>query len=116
MGNSWRNYFSSLQNRLAADPGRSPGAVRAMQARIEKMQRLHFYFSVHPCVDCGNTDIRVLDFDHVYGEKGGNISRMIQGSPWLAIEAEIAKCEVRCANCHRIKTIERGQWWRIHQC
>jgi hypothetical protein len=33
--------------------------------------------------------------------------------PWSTIAAEIAKCGVRCANCHRIQTIERGQWWRF---
>ncbi len=36
-----------------------------------------------------------------------------QGCGWPRIEAEIAKCEVRCANCHRLKTLERGKWWRF---
>lgn len=78
----------------------------------ENRCKLAEYLACRPCVDCGVTDIRVLEFDHVRGEKYENISRMIQSSSWKAIEAEIAKCEVRCANCHRIKTVERGQWWR----
>lgn len=110
--NSWRNFFLTLEERILPDPVRSSNAFRAMQTRVENMQKIHFYLSSHPCVDCGNSDIRVLEFDHVRGEKYENISRMIQSSPWKAIEAEIAKCEVRCANCHRIQTIERGQWWR----
>lgn len=85
---------------------------RNERIRAENRQGILTYLSSHPCVDCGNSDIRVLEFDHVRGEKYENISRMIQSSPWKAIEAEIAKCEVRCANCHRIKTIKRGQWWR----
>src|SRR5260370_4175339 len=80
----------------------------------ENRERLFIYLSSHPCVDCNNTDIRVLEFDHVRGEKSGNISRMVgEGFSWKTIEAEIAKCEVRCANCHRIKTHERGKWWRF---
>jgi hypothetical protein len=36
-----------------------------------------------------------------------------QGCGWPTISAEIAKCEVRCANCHRKKTLERaGNWWK----
>ncbi len=79
----------------------------------ENKQRLHAYLSQHPRVDCGNTDIRCLEFDHVRGNKSANITRMLSNAPWSAIEAEIAKCEVRCANCHRIKTLERAKWWRF---
>ena len=76
-------------------------------------KRLTDFLAHHPCVDCGQTDIRVLEFDHVRGKKSGDISRMvIQSYSWSTIEAEIAKCEVRCANCHRIKTNERHGWWR----
>lgn len=70
------------------------------------------YLKDHPCVDCGNFDVRVLEFDHVKDTKLKNISKLIsQGSRLWRLEAEIKKCEVRCANCHRIKTIERGNWY-----
>ena len=57
------------------------------------------------CRDCGNTDHRVLDFDHV-GAKSFNIAKGDAVSRATLIE-EIGKCEVRCANCHRVKTWER---------
>lgn len=68
------------------------------------------YLQNHPCVDCGNTDIRVLEFDHVKGQKLGNISHAVHQT-WSKEKLlnEIAKCEVRCCNCHRIVTIERRQ-------
>ena len=79
----------------------------------DNQKRLADYLRLHPCIDCGQTDIRVLEFDHVRGEKSNNIARMVgEGFSWSSIEAEIAKCEVRCANCHRIKTNERSGWWR----
>lgn len=80
----------------------------------ENRKKLFAYLSEHPCVDCGNTDIRCLDFDHVRGTKDANISKLLSHSvEWEVIEAEIAKCEVRCANCHRIKTLERAGQWRF---
>lgn len=79
----------------------------------ESYQIVGIYLSNHPCIDCGNTDIRTLEFDHVRGHKTDGISHLLsQGCGWPRIETEIAKCEVRCANCHRIKTLERGRWWR----
>ena len=113
-GHSWRNFFLTLNERLLANSVRSVNALRTMRIRIENMQKLHVYLSSHPCIDCGILDIRVLEFDHVQGVKCDNVGRILtNAASWPRIEAEIAKCEVRCANCHRIKTIERGQWWRF---
>lgn len=60
------------------------------------------------CIDCGyNKHPAALDFDHKPGvEKVGDISQLILGG-FDVLMAEIEKCEVRCANCHRIKTTER---------
>lgn len=71
----------------------------------EAVQKARLYLLEHPCVDCGNTDIRVLHFDHVRGEKYNDVTHMIQrGNSWALISEEIAKCEIRCANCHMIRT------------
>lgn len=65
------------------------------------------------CVDCGNTDIRVLEFDHISGTKTRGVASMAsRGWTLEKIKSEIAKCEVRCRNCHAIKTYERiGYTW-----
>ncbi len=76
-------------------------------------QRLYDYLSAHPCVDCGQADIRVLEFDHINGNKSASITNLLKNAVnWEILETEIAKCEVRCVNCHRIKTSERGGYWR----
>jgi len=67
----------------------------------------------HPCIDCGESDIRVLEFDHVRGEKKANIGDMAGANiAWQRIEAELAKCVVRCANCHRRKTASDFGWYK----
>ena len=69
------------------------------------------HLKAHPCVDCGETDPIILEFDHISGDKNFNISDATRcGYGIDKIKAEIAKCEVRCANCHRKKTYERGGW------
>ena len=59
------------------------------------------------CVDCGENNHIVLDFDHLRDKKY-NVSRMIHdGFSWKAIMNEIKKSEVVCANCHRVRTYAR---------
>lgn len=62
------------------------------------------------CTDCGWSNwARGLDWDHVRGRKTTTIAIMIgAGRPWSEIEAEMEKCDLVCANCHRIRTVERN--------
>ena len=72
------------------------------------------FLRTHHCVDCGESDPIVLDFDHVRGTKLHDVSLMVaNGYPWARIEEEIAKCEVRCSNCHRKVTAARRAQARI---
>jgi hypothetical protein len=58
------------------------------------------------CSKCGNDDYRVLEFHHIQ-EKEFNIGDSInRGFSKEKILLEIKKCEILCANCHRIETYE----------
>jgi hypothetical protein len=63
------------------------------------------------CIDCGERDPVVLDFDH-RDAKRANVSLLARRSGVARLEAEIALCDVRCANCHRIRTLSTAPCWR----
>ena len=98
-----RNYWNN------PEPVRQRVRRNSARRRAESRARAVEYLLAHPCVDCGERDIVVLQFDHLR-DKSFDLSLMIAwGASWVRIEAEIAKCVVRCANCHHRKTaIERG--------
>ena len=85
---------------------------RKLQDQKNKRRRKlkQWYWNIlkeSPCVDCGETDYRCLDFDHVRGEKNRGVFEMVHAcfsKPKILVE--MAKCEVRCARCHRIKSFE----------
>src|SRR5438270_4954997 len=75
--------------------------------RADNQTRMIEYLRTHPCIDCGEAYIVVLQFDHL-SNKERNVSSMLSGGcSWYAIEQEIAKCEVRCANFHSHRTALR---------
>jgi hypothetical protein len=58
-----------------------------------------------PCVDCKiQYPYYVMDFDHVRGKKHANVMELVQTLSKKKIDEEIAKCEIVCSNCHRIRT------------
>lgn len=73
------------------------------------------YLKNNPCIDCGESDVVVLEFDHVRGEKIKNVSRLVVSHASIeVIQNEIDKCEVRCANCHKRITAKRGNFWNLN--
>lgn len=62
------------------------------------------------CVNCGFNDPASLEFHHVEGQKRASVARMLaNGRPLERIEAEVAKCDLLCANCHRREHYEPPQ-------
>jgi hypothetical protein len=84
----------------------------ANAARVKKATRLARtwclleYFEVHPCADCGESDPVVLEFDHLR-DKEFNVCKGFEERAWSSVVAEIEKCDVVCANCHRVRTAAR---------
>jgi hypothetical protein len=91
-----------------ANRGRINGYVMAAYRRLrpERLRMAQDYLG-GKCHDCPVTDRRVLQFDHV-GEKTSKITDLLCCSLEVLM-AELEKCELVCANCHAIRTYERGQ-------
>ena len=86
---------------------------RNRRRRKENRRLLRAYLRSHPCVDCGETDIVALQFDHRDPTtKRQDVALLVIGKPWSAVSAEIPKCDVRCANCHRRRTASQFGWHR----
>lgn len=89
--------------------------ARRRQARVVEETRawLLNYLLEHPCVDCTMSDVRVLEFDHRDDSvKVASVAVLARsGYPLAKVQEEVKKCDVRCANCHRIRTHKQRGWW-----
>jgi hypothetical protein len=77
----------------------------------ERTAFLVAFLREHPCVDCGEGDPLVLEFDHL-GDKEFGIAKGLRDRNWQSVLDEMAKCDVVCANCHRRRTARRGGFVR----
>lgn len=81
----------------------------ATQQKVRKRTWVQELKQAAPCADCKQQyPYYVMQFDHVLGDKVAAVATMInQKRGRKAIEEEIAKCEIVCANCHAIRTYNR---------
>ena len=110
---SWCKSCKTSYDRKAYDTDTGQGVDRRKKLRERTAEERRYnkeflwdYKATHPCVDCGEDDPIVLDFDHVRGKKIANVSKLASYSRKAILE-ELPKCEVRCANCHRRVTHQR---------
>lgn len=84
---------------------------RSGQLKYAEAKELIRSLKDRPCADCGlRFPPEAMDFDHVRGKKVQMISRMRWGRTSIdRILTEVAKCDVVCANCHRLRTATRIQ-------
>jgi hypothetical protein len=85
--------------------------------RNYELRKEEFYMWVmqQKCVDCGEDDFRCLEFDHLDNKSFGIAQRVGKVTTKRLME-EVAKCEVRCSNCHKIKTALAGDYYKYIGC
>ena len=83
--------------------------------RTAKLAYIRNHKAAHGCLTCGERDPVVLDLHHRDpGQKKRNQSRVSgidwASMGWKALERELEKCDVLCANCHRRLTFAEMGW------
>ncbi len=80
---------------------------KAQKKRQELRKWLAELKQASPCADCMiQYPYYVMDFDHV-SKKDSEINRLVLSGNAKKLKEEILKCEIVCANCHRIRTYRR---------
>lgn len=101
IGNKWRKDHPILT---------SENTRRSNRIKSEKIgKRIQEYKNTHPCVDCGESDLVVLSLDH--RDPSTKKFRIRQARSWVQLESELAKCDVRCYNCHARRHAAHG--WKF---
>jgi len=75
-------------------------------------QKVIDYLKLNPCIDCGEKDVILLEFDHRENKKMNVTDMVTRGYSIKSVFDEIKKCDVRCANCHRKKTAKQFNWYQ----
>lgn len=82
--------------------------------RKSEVEKFVDFLKTQQCQDCGESDVRVLEFDHI-SDKAFNIGSKVGELSFTKLMEEIGKCDVVCANCHKKRTAKVFGWFK-HAC
>jgi hypothetical protein len=102
---SRRQHRERLAKRPLSMAGRTPASRERWRYHADHLDQLR---SV-PCMDCGGRFAQCcMDFDHRDPTtKRKRVTAMIASHGLASILAEVDKCDIVCANCHRLRTFHR---------
>lgn len=101
-----RTIKAAQKKRRKARKPKKSGPQRNDQTLAVRVKEYVNTKKTGPCVVCGGTFLPVaMDFDHRPGEiKSKDVSKL---KTFASVDAEMAKCDLVCSNCHRVRTWER---------
>lgn len=109
-----KEYYARPEVKKAREEYKARPEVKraAVEARADRMVIFYRFLETvkaeRGCYDCGGFfSPEAMDFDHVRGQKVFQVSHGANHT-WDRIQEEIDKCDIRCANCHRIETKRRA--------
>ncbi len=107
-----RKNYSAEHYAKYGDAYRERARIRRAHVKKVMVSQLVEYLEDKSCVKCGESDIRVLEFDHIDpATKSFSIARGITyGKHWEIILKEIDKCQILCSNCHKKRTAVQYGW------
>lgn len=105
MSAAYMREYRKLRPEYAA---KNDSDVKAL--RIKKITFIHEYKERLGCLDCGEKDWIVLELDHRDRYEKLYQPSNLHHRSWEAIHTELAKCDVRCANCHRRRSYKEKHW------
>lgn len=105
----WKEHYHKYGSNY-----RERAVERSRKIKANLKAQMLEYLRDKSCTNCGVSDIRVLEFDHIDpSKKSFSIARGIGSAlSWASILAEIAKCQILCANCHKIRTANQQGWYK----
>lgn len=109
-----RAYYANNREKLllATKEWQAKNVDKVIQTRKKHRQKAKDVINAikesTPCTDCKKKyPAVVMDFDHVHGNKTKEVSAYMRGGNLIDALEEIKKCELVCANCHRLRTESR---------
>ena len=106
----WREHYHKYGSKY-----RERAVARNHRLKIKRRRLMLEYLKDKSCAICQINDPRVLEFDHLdpsaksFSIARGNSDLLLS---WPKILAEIEKCQILCANCHKIKTAQEQNWYK----
>lgn len=106
----WKRWYSRAKNQ-ARHRQRNYHLVKERRNKLRAW--LYRYKQQRGCITCEENNPACLDLHHHGNNKVMDVSALVSHAYHLAaLQKEVKKCIIKCANCHRKETAARQNWYK----